>query len=221
MLDWHRIDTVLLDMDGTLLDLHFDNYFWVEFLPQRYTDTFGGELEQNRSALMEQIMAKRGSLEWYCFDYWSDALKLDISALKTELKHKIKLRDGTLEFLQALSTSDKRVWLATNSHRDGLELKMAETGIGHFFEQQIVSHDYGAAKESPAFWDAMLAEHPFDPSRCLFVDDSLAVLESAQAWGIEQLLCIRQPDSRQAPRHDLPFPAINHFNEVLPLSVGT
>ena len=26
MINWQQIDTVFLDMDGTLLDLHFDNY---------------------------------------------------------------------------------------------------------------------------------------------------------------------------------------------------
>ncbi|MEC7663678.1 MAG: haloacid dehalogenase, partial [Pseudomonadota bacterium] len=25
-LDWQNIDTVLLDVDGTLLDLHYDNF---------------------------------------------------------------------------------------------------------------------------------------------------------------------------------------------------
>ena len=32
-LDWTSIDTVLLDMDGTLLDLRFDNWFWQEHVP--------------------------------------------------------------------------------------------------------------------------------------------------------------------------------------------
>ncbi|MEC8348362.1 MAG: haloacid dehalogenase, partial [Pseudomonadota bacterium] len=27
-LDWQNIDTVLLDVDGTLLDLHYDNFVW-------------------------------------------------------------------------------------------------------------------------------------------------------------------------------------------------
>ena len=36
MIDWSCIDTVLLDMDGTLLDLHFDNFFWSEHLPRTY-----------------------------------------------------------------------------------------------------------------------------------------------------------------------------------------
>ena len=40
-LPWHAIDTVLLDMDGTLLDLHYDNHFWMEHLPQRYAELHG------------------------------------------------------------------------------------------------------------------------------------------------------------------------------------
>ena len=40
-LPWPDIDTVLLDMDGTLLDLHFDNHFWLELLPQRYAELHG------------------------------------------------------------------------------------------------------------------------------------------------------------------------------------
>jgi 5'-nucleotidase len=32
--DWREIDTVLLDMDGTLLDLEFDSHFWLSLVPQ-------------------------------------------------------------------------------------------------------------------------------------------------------------------------------------------
>ena len=38
MIDWNAINTVLLDMDGTILDLHFDNYFWKEYVPQKYAE---------------------------------------------------------------------------------------------------------------------------------------------------------------------------------------
>lgn len=41
MIDWSAIDTVLLDMDGTLLDLHFDNHFWQHHLPLRFAERHG------------------------------------------------------------------------------------------------------------------------------------------------------------------------------------
>ena len=34
--NWDDIDHVLLDMDGTLLNLGFDNEFFSEFLPAQY-----------------------------------------------------------------------------------------------------------------------------------------------------------------------------------------
>ncbi len=38
---WQDVDTVLLDMDGTLLDLAFDNYFWQKLVPEYATGSDG------------------------------------------------------------------------------------------------------------------------------------------------------------------------------------
>ena len=51
MLDWNNISTVLLDMDGTLLDLHFDNYFWQHHVPVRYAEKHKLELDDARNFL--------------------------------------------------------------------------------------------------------------------------------------------------------------------------
>ena len=45
-LDWLHIDSVFLDMDGTLLDLHFDNHFWLEYVPACYANRHRMALEQ-------------------------------------------------------------------------------------------------------------------------------------------------------------------------------
>ena len=89
MLDWQEIDTVLLDMDGTLLDLHFDSHFWLEFLPLKYAEKHGLDPERSRAPLIERIMSLRGSLEWYCLDYWSRELDLPLAELKREVADRI------------------------------------------------------------------------------------------------------------------------------------
>ncbi|MEJ2034453.1 MAG: hypothetical protein P8Y63_15790, partial [Deltaproteobacteria bacterium] len=49
--NWGVIDTVLLDMDGTLLDKHFDDYFWLRFVPENYALKYGGSIEDAQDKL--------------------------------------------------------------------------------------------------------------------------------------------------------------------------
>ena len=78
MIDWCEIDTVLLDMDGTLLDLRFDNWFWQEYIPEKYGALRGLTPEQAWKLLAPKFRAALGTLEWYCLDYWASELELDI-----------------------------------------------------------------------------------------------------------------------------------------------
>ena len=41
LLPWSGIDTILLDMDGTLLDLHYDNHFWQVYVPEKFAEKPG------------------------------------------------------------------------------------------------------------------------------------------------------------------------------------
>lgn len=218
LVNWQEIDTVLLDMDGTLLDLHFDNHFWLEFLPERYAEAQGVSLEQSKKHLEELIRVHEGTLNWYCLDYWSDALELDIPALKRETQHKIAIRPHVERFLQQVRAANKCAVLITNAHRDSLNLKLEVTEIDRCLDVIISSHDYGEPKEAEGFWQALQKSHPFDPKRTLFVDDTVRVLNAAKAYGIQHLLCVHQPDS-QIPRNIEEYPAIHHFDELLPVTV--
>ena len=104
MIDWREIDTVLLDMDGTLLDLHFDSHFWLEHLPKRYV-----ELHQldaaSQEALRARIIGEQGTLNWYSLAYWSRELGVDIVALKREVQHLIGLRSDALELFNLAEAS--------------------------------------------------------------------------------------------------------------------
>jgi HAD superfamily hydrolase (TIGR01509 family) len=215
-LNWSAIDTVLLDMDGTLLDLHFDNHFWQTYVPAKYAEQHGLSSEAAHDECFRRYNAKAGTLDWYCVDYWTEALNLDIARLKEELSHLIQVHPDVPEFLVATRAAGKRVVLVTNAHHKSLALKMQRTGLEMHFDAIHSSHSFGIAKEDPAFWAALRKAEPFDPERTLLADDSLPVLRSAASYGIRHLLAIRQPDTRLPPKDTGEFPAIHRFSEVMP-----
>ena len=212
--DWKEIDTLLLDMDGTLLDLHFDNYFWLTHVPTKYAEKHGISFDEAHSKLTASFAEHQGTLNWYCLDFWTDQIDLPIVALKQDLTDKILFRPHTREFLAALRNEGKRLILTTNAHRGSLDLKVEHTRLDELVDRMISSHDYGLPKEHQGFWDALQQDEPFDPTRTLLIDDSQAVLESAAKWGIGWLLTIYHPDSQRAPNTDSRFPGVHHFDEL-------
>lgn len=215
MIDWQAIDTVLLDMDGTLLDLHFDSHFWLEHLPRRYRELHRLD-EASQHQLRERIIGEQGTLNWYSLAYWSRELGVDILALKREVQHLIGLRGDALDFLKWLKRAHPRVVLATNADRESLELKLPLTGLEEYLDAIVSSADLGVPKEAQEFWFELQEVEPFDPARTLFIDDNPAVLESAREFGIRHLLGIKQPDSTQPERELEEFIALDRFAAILP-----
>ncbi len=215
-LPWAGIDTVLLDMDGTLLDLHYDNHFWQVYVPEKFAERHGLPPEEAHAECFRRYNDKAGTLQWYCVDYWTEQLELDIVRLKEELAHLIAVHPDVTEFLAALKAAGKRVVLVTNAHRKSLNLKMERTGLAIHFDALHVSHEYGLAKEDPAFWGALRAAEPFDPTRTLLVDDSLPVLRSARSYGIAHLRAVLRPDTRLPDKDVGEFTAIRRFSDILP-----
>ncbi|MBS5839428.1 MAG: GMP/IMP nucleotidase [Pseudomonas sp.] len=214
-LPWRDIDTVLLDMDGTLLDLHYDNHFWLEHLPQRYAELHGISRAMAELELMPLFERNAGQLKWYCLDFWSAELKIPVRELKLETADLIALRPDADTFLAAIKKAGKRVILITNAHRDSLSLKLERIELAPYFERLISSHDYGFPKESPQFWDALHADIGFDPARSLFIDDTLPILRSARDYGVRYLLAVKQPDSKKGPKDTEEFAALGDYRDLL------
>ena len=214
-LPWRDIDTVLLDMDGTLLDLHYDNHFWLEHLPKRYAELHGISRAMADLELMPLFERNAGQLKWYCLDFWSAELKIPVRQLKLETADLIALRPDADTFLAAIKQAGKRVIMITNAHRDSLSLKLERIELAPYFERLISSHDYGFPKESPAFWDALQADIGFEPSRSLFIDDTLPILRSARDFGVAHLLAVKQPDSKKGPKDTEEFAALGDYRELL------
>ena len=215
MIDWKEIDTVLLDMDGTLLDLNFDNHFWKEFVPLKYAEQKGISTVTAKQQLEPQFKIMEGKLEWYCLDYWSNVLQLDIAGLKAEISGLITVLPHVTEFLEKLQQSSQKVLLVTNAHRDSLGLKMEKTCLQPFFDGIISSHDLGFPKEHAEFWGLLQQKRPFDKQTTLLIDDSLAVLNSARLFGIAHIISVSKPDSKQPKKDVTGYPAIEDFRELM------
>jgi len=197
MLDWRQYETILLDMDGTVLDLAFDNYFWRELIPRCLARSRRMSQVKVRAELFEQYASKQGSLDWYCLDYWSAQLDLDIRALKNACSQRIRFLPGAREFLTTISRMDKRLVLVTNAHEHTLAVKKDVTGLERYFDLFVSSHEFGCAKEQARFWPLLQSHIDFDPATTLFIDDSLPVLDAAGEFGISNIVAVTRPDTRQ------------------------
>ena len=215
MLDWSKISTVLLDMDGTILDLHFDTQFWSVHLPLRYSEQAQISLQQARQELHSHYEEIAGTLNWYCLDYWTKQTKLPIQTLKREIQHLICLRSDAHDFLTALRNSGREIILVTNAHPDSLSLKIERTQLDKYFDCLYSTHEFGVTKESQLLWQRLQQKQPFELANTLFVDDSLPVLASARKYGFQHLLAIENPDSQQPHNHIEDYTSISDYGVLL------
>ncbi|MEM5553208.1 GMP/IMP nucleotidase [Pseudoalteromonas neustonica] len=216
MLNWSKIDTVLLDMDGTLLDLHFDNHFWLNVIPEQHAIVRNIGLDEAKADIAKRYQAVHGQIQWYCLDYWEQQLNLPIMELKRQTQHLIKVREDVPAFLTALRQADKELILLTNAHPESVILKFEKTAIDNYLDGVVSTHQYGVSKEHQSLWQQVHADLGFDKQRTLFIDDSLNVLKAAKEFGIGHLLAVANPDSKQPHNEISDYLNITDFSHVHP-----
>ncbi|MBK6672482.1 MAG: GMP/IMP nucleotidase [Proteobacteria bacterium] len=196
-----HIRTLLLDLDGTLLDLAFDTHFWLEVVPEYYGRERGLTAERAlREQIQPRLRAAEGTLNWYCLDYWSRMLELDLSAIKSRHDERIAWLPGAQEFLARQRAAGRRLVLATNSHPETLRIKDEKVAVRAHLDAMFSSHQFGAPKEHAEFWLRLAAVEPFDPAHTAFIDDNPKVLQAARAAGIACVIAVTNPDSSRPPR---------------------
>ena len=187
---WSQIDTVLLDMDGTLLDLHYDNYFWRQHLPAIYGKQKNLSPQRALKELEPLFLKYSGTLDWYCVNFWSDKLQLDIMQHKNEVADKIAYRPRAQFFLENCRQHVTDLRLITNAHRKVLNLKIEHTKLDKYFDSLVCSHELNAPKEDLLFWQNLYEMKSFNAARTLFIDDSESVLDAAANYGIGHILSL-------------------------------
>ncbi|MEP7314143.1 MAG: GMP/IMP nucleotidase [Pseudomonadota bacterium] len=208
------VDTLLLDLDGTLLDLAFDNHFWMQVVPATYGRKHGLSVQQALDTIRPLMASVEHTLPWYCLDHWARTLDLDLKSLKLTHAGRIGWLPGAREFLVRQRTAGRRLILATNSHPETLRIKDAQTGVTGYLDAAYSSHVFGAPKEDARFWAAFRQEVQFDPARTAFIDDSIVVLRAGQAAGIHHLIAVGRPDTSQPPRPLSEFPTVAAVAEL-------
>lgn len=196
-----HINTLLLDLDGTLLDLAFDTHFWHEVVPEYYGRQRGMSGPEAWERLIQpKLRSAEGTLDWYSLDHWSRVLELDLSAIKSEHDDRIAWLPGAQDFLRRQRAAGRRLVLVTNSHPETLRIKDRKVGIRPFLDAMHSSNPIGVPKEHPEFWQRFRAVEPFEPGRAAFIDDNASVLDTARAAGIDTVIAITHPDSSRPPR---------------------
>ncbi|WP_111857945.1 HAD-IA family hydrolase [Acinetobacter sp. CFCC 10889] len=210
---------LMFDMDGTLLDLAFDDLIWNQKLPERHAQTHQCSLEQSKATLFEFYQEHKHTILWYSSQYWSEKVGVDVLKLQYDFQDKIQPRIGCIELLESLNAQGYRCWLLTNADRAGLKLKLENVDLAPYFEVIVSSQEFGYSKEFVEFWQILQQKHPFDPQHAFMIDDTAPVLEGAKNFGIKNLITITQPSSLKAARNplELHYPAIHNLTELLPL----
>ena len=212
---WEDIDDVLLDMDGTLLDRHFDNMLFEDALPRRYAERQALSFEQARGRLMAMYRSVEGQLEWTDLEYWSGRVGIDVVALHRELDHLIDFLPSAREFLSRLRESDKRITILTNAHRTGVEIKAAKTGLDRYVDRIVDAFEVGYLKMHQDYWPHCQRLVGFDPTRSLYIDDDEKCLAAAEQFGVGLMYHRSKSSSRLPPDPSAQFTSIEDFSPLM------
>ena len=210
-----EIKYVLLDLDGTLLDLHFDDYFWAHLVPEKYAEKHDMTPETAKEYLYKTYKSHEKTLQWCDIDFWSRELNLDIPALKEQIRHLIAVHPHVIEFLEKMRADGKKIYLLTNAHNKTVKIKFKKTKIGKYFDDVLCSFDVGHPKEFVDFWEKAQKKIGFNKENSVFIDDTEDVLKSARDFGIKYLIFKSSANSKAEPKTTDEFITIHSFRELM------
>lgn len=210
-----EIEHILLDMDGTLLDRYFDDYFWEHLVPERYAEKHNITFGKAREKLFKKYKAHEGTLNWTDIDFWSKELGLDILALKEQIRHLIEVHPNVEAFLKMLRKNKIETFIVTNAHYKVLDMKLKKTDLGKYLTGAITSFEIGFPKERIEFWQKAEKRIGFQKEKTMLIDDTIDILKTAKKYGIKYLVYKARSNSNIKSIPSSGFKTILDFGELM------
>ncbi len=183
-----RFDTILFDLDDTLIDFSGNEFKALEEATAKHgieltEDMFQAYRMINRELwnnmekgiyTKKEILSLRFDLFFVQTGTFGDASQLNHDYLIAMGRH-AKKNDGIVETLEVLKEAGVRVALVTNGAEMAQKIKLAVTGLDDYFEDIYISDITGFAKPDVKFFGFVEeAMGGFDKSKTMIVGDGLA-----------------------------------------------
>ena len=186
----------LIDLDGVILNLDYDNFFWQKHIPKVYAELHKISFKDACLVTKQIFNYKRKTKDWYDIDYWSNMLNVDIKKEKEDNIEKIDIMKGAVEFLESLVKKNKNLFLITNAHEKTLKIKLKKYNIKKYFKDIICSHQLSYIKEEIQFWYILKNKLNISFKNSVLIEDTLDNLIAAHSAGLENLIYISKEESK-------------------------
>ena len=192
-----KVRFVSLDLDGTIVNRDYVDYFWLELVPTLYSERHGLNLEDAKREVQRQydeIGPK--DLRWYNPEYWFQRFGLDSGMLSWALEEAgrfVKPYRDALEFIEAVK-GEVQLVLSTSASCEFIKLVFArvpelEQAFAHVFSS---TSDFSLPGKPPEFYKAILKQLGAEPSEIIHAgDDEEADYRIPASLGIRAFLVDR------------------------------
>lgn len=93
--------------------------------------------------------------------------------------------EGTIEIVRALKQAGWALYLLSNFSAEKFELVKKQYPFFHLFDDMIISGEHGVIKPHPAIFTLTLERIQREARECLFIDDSLPNIQTADSLGFQ------------------------------------
>jgi len=192
------VKVVSFDLDGTIVERKYTDYFWLEVIPKAYAEEKGIELNKaKRIVYLKYDEIGENDLRWYLPDFWLKYLNIrkNLNKLLYEAFRESRPYPYVKPLLSVLRKKKFKLILCTNASRDFAIEVLEYLSLKNFFDKiySCVS-DYGLIRKTRSFYFRVLKD--LKVPACLMVhigDNYVYDYKIPASIGIKAIL-IKKPE---------------------------